>query len=158
MFIAKNNDLIVLAKKTREELEQALDFIIYTDIEETSINYQMYNGEYLTEEEIAQQEAERIAKLHLTRGDVFRGLLMAKGVTRSQIRGLIETLPEETQEQVLTKEMALIDFDEALEFYRGVSLIDAVGLQLGIIPEQMTRFFETNDYKELLPKDFEDVE
>ena len=51
MFIAKNNDLIVLAKKTREELEQALDFIIYTDIEETSINYQMYNGEYLTEEE-----------------------------------------------------------------------------------------------------------
>ena len=83
---------------------------------------------------------------------------MAKGVTRSQIRGLIETLPEETQEQVLTKEMALIDFDEALEFYRGVSLIDAVGLQLGIIPEQMTRFFETNDYKELLPKDFEDVE
>ena len=36
---------------------------------------------------------------------------------------------------------------------RGVSLIDAVGLQLGITPEQMTRFFETNDYKELLPEE-----
>ena len=105
------------------------------------------------EEKQAQKEAERIARLHLTRGDVFRGLLMAKGVTRNQIRQIIENLPEENQQQSITKEMALIDFDEALEFYRGVSLIDAVGLQLGITPEQMTRFFETNDYHELIAKE-----
>ena len=102
-------------------------------------------------EEEARREAERIAKLHLTRGDVFRGLLQAKGVTRTQLRAMIEQLPEETNEQSIAKEMALIDFDEALNFYRGVSLIDTIGAQLGITSEQMTKFFETGDYKELLP-------
>ena len=150
MFIAKNNDLIILAKDTREELEQALLFMVYTDIEETDIEYKLYNGEYLTPKQIEQKEQERIAMLHLTRGDVFRGLLMAKGVTRSQIRAIIEQLPEETNEQTVTKEMALIDFDEALEFYRGVTLIDTVGAVLGITSEQMTKFFETNDYHELI--------
>ena len=39
MFIAKNNDLIILAKETREELEQALQLMVYTSIEETDIDY-----------------------------------------------------------------------------------------------------------------------
>ena len=46
--------------------------------------------------------------------------------------------------------MALIDFDEALNFYRGNALIDTVGLALGITTEQLNKFFETNDYKKLL--------
>lgn len=95
-------------------------------------------------------EQQRIAKLHLTRGDVFRGLLQAKGITRAQIRTMIEQMPEETDEQKLAKEMALIDFDEALDFYRGVAIIDTLGEALGISSEQMTRFFETGDYKELV--------
>ena len=103
-----------------------------------------------TEEEIQQKEAERIAQLHMTRGDVFRGLLLAKGVTRQQLRALIEQMPEETHEQMIAKEYALIDFDEALDFYRGVALIDTVGEQLGITTEQMTRFFETKDWHELI--------
>ena len=73
-------------------------------------------------------------------------------------KDLTEILEGDYEEKGETVVIALIDFDEALEFYRGVSLIDAVGLQLGITPEQMTRFFETNDYKELLPQEFEDVE
>lgn len=150
MFIAKNNDLIVLANNSRAELERQLQFMVYTSIEETETEYQLYDGEYLTEEEIQQKEAERIAQLHMTRGDVFRGLLLAKGVTRQQLRALIEQMPEETQEQMIAKEYALIDFDEALDFYRGVALIDTVGLQLGISAEQMTRFFETKDWHELI--------
>lgn len=59
MFIAKNEDLIILAKDTREELEQALQFMVYTSIEETDIDYQLYNGEYLTPEEIEEQEKQR---------------------------------------------------------------------------------------------------
>ena len=59
MFIAKNNDLIILAKDTREELEQALQFMVYTSIEETDIDYQLYNGEYLTPEEIEVKERQR---------------------------------------------------------------------------------------------------
>ena len=46
--------------------------------------------------------------------------------------------------------MALIDFDEALDFYRGNALIDTVGLQLGITKKQLDEFFETNDYTKLL--------
>lgn len=102
------------------------------------------------EAEQAQIEAERIAMLSLTRGDVFRGLLMARGVTRLMLRGMIETNEQLTEVQ---KEMALIDFDEALNFYRGNALIDTVGLALGIEPAQLDCFFETNDYTCLLPKE-----
>ena len=89
-------------------------------------------------------------ELKLTRGDVFRGILQAKGVTRQQLRAVIEAMPEETEEEKLAKELALIDFDEALYFYRRNPLIDKVGAQLGITNYQMTRFFETNDYHELV--------
>ena len=93
--------------------------------------------------------------LSLTRGDVFRGLLLARGVTRLMLRGMIETNEQLTEVQ---KEMALIDFDEALNFYRGNALIDTVGLALGIEPAQLDCFFETNDYTCLLPVEEPEVE
>ena len=97
--------------------------------------------------ETEEERKKRIAMLSLTRGDVFRGLLQAKGVTRSQLRTMIETNEQLTE---LEREMALIDFDEALNFYRGNALIDTVGLALGITSEQLDKFFETNDYTTLL--------
>ena len=51
---------------------------------------------------------------------------------------------------ILEKEMALIDFDEALNFYRGNALINVVGQALGITSEQLDKFFETNDYTKLI--------
>lgn len=89
-------------------------------------------------------------ELKLTRGDVFRGILQAKGVTRAQLRTVIEQMPETTEEEKLQKELALIDFDEALYFYRRNPLIDKVGAQLGITNYQMAKFFETNDWRELV--------
>lgn len=135
---------------------QRVDFIVEQnhrfgyEVRETALALEAWG---YTEEEKAQQEAERVAHLHLTRGDIFRALLLAKQVTRAQLRAIIEQLPENTVEQSITKEMALIDFDEALEFYRGNALIDTVGAQLGITSEQMNRFFETNDYHDLLPQE-----
>ena len=85
----------------------------------------------------------------MTRGDVFRGLLLAKGITRSEIRAVIESMSEETPQERLNKEMALIDFDEALEFYRGVPLIDTLGEVLGITPAQMDKFFDTGEWSYL---------
>lgn len=96
----------------------------------------------------AQEEAERLAMLHLTRGDVFRALLKAKGVTRAQLRAMIETNEALSD---IERELALIDFDEALEFYRGVDLINILGASLGITKEQLDEFFETNDYTKLMP-------
>lgn len=100
-----------------------------------------------TDKQIPQDEKD---ELKLTRGDVFRGILQAKGVTRTQLRAVIEAMPEETEEEKIKKELALIDFDEALYFYRRNPLIDKVGAQLGITNYHMTRFFETNDYHELI--------
>ena len=102
------------------------------------------------EAEQAQKEAERIAMLKLTRGDVFRALLLAKGVTREQIKAQLEAMPMTTQEEQIKRELALIDFDEALDFYRGNSLIDTVGTSLGITKQQLDEFFETNDYTKLI--------
>lgn len=132
---------------------QRLDFIVEEnhnngyEIKETEIALEAWG---YTEEEKDQQERERIAQLHLTRGDVFRALLLARQVTRAQIKALIEAMPDGTPEEQIAKEYALIDFEESLDFYRGVQLIDTLGAQLGISPEAMTQFFETNDWHYLV--------
>lgn len=90
MFIAKNNDFIVLAKDTREELEQALQFMVYTSIEETNTDYRLYNGEYLTSNEIAEREAERVGELTMTALD-FITFLRQCGLTLEQIRAYLST-------------------------------------------------------------------
>ena len=87
-----------------------------------------------TEEEKEQQERERIAKLKLTKREVFLGLYQAKGVTPDMIKAQI------------TDAQALIEFEYANDYYRGNPLIDIVGATLGITPEQLDKFFETNDY------------
>lgn len=103
-----------------------------------------------SDKELEQIEKEKIAKLKLTRGDVFRGLLQAKGITRSSIREMIENMSAETAEEIFIKEMALIDFEEALDFYRGNNLIDTIGARLGITSVQLDNFFMTNDYNMLI--------
>lgn len=120
----------------------------HKEMQTVFINYPIVNPNY--EEEQKQKEKERIAMLKLTRGDVFRGLLQAKGITRDFIRDMINQLPDETTEEKFIKEMALIDFEEALDFYRGNQLINTIGFQLGITSEQLDAFFMTNDYKVLL--------
>ena len=55
MFIAKNNDLIVMAADTQAELLKKLDCMVYTEILETTENYILHNGQYLSENEVLQQ-------------------------------------------------------------------------------------------------------
>ena len=131
----------ILNIEVTEEIFNNIEKYIYQDGEV------VLNPNYEQEQEA--KEKERIAMLSLTRGDVFRGLLQAKGVTRAEIRSLIENNELLT---ILQKEMALIDFDEALNFYRGNSLIDTLGATLGISSEQLDKFFETNDYTVLIDK------
>lgn len=123
------------------------------DVQKSDVDNQWYlidKCPMKTDEQKAQEEKERIAMLSLTRGDVFRGLLMAKQVTRAEIRAMIESNETLT---MLQKEMALIDFDEALNFYRGNALIDTLGATLGITGEQLDMFFEDGNYEHLLPKE-----
>ena len=90
-----------------------------------------------TEEELEQFERERIAKLKLTKREVFLGLYQAKGITPDTIKAQI------------TDPQALIEFEYANDYFRGNPLIDVIGAQLGITPEQLDKFFETNDYRVL---------
>ena len=135
---------------TEEPLDK--EFYNLDKVEETQEEYVLDNEEYVLktpewEEKQKQAENERIAMLSLTRGDVFRGLLQAKNVTRAQIRALIENNEQISE---VKRELALIDFDEALNFYRGNPLIDTLGATLGITSEQLDRFFEDGNYEHLL--------
>ena len=149
-FHIQNNEIV---GKGQARLLNAENIEVSQEVYDESEKYIYQDGKIVLDPEYeakqAQKEAERVAMLSLTRGDVFRGLLLARGVTRLQLRGMIEGNEQLTEVQ---KEMALIDFDEALNFYRGNALIDTVGLALGIEPAQLDCFFKTNDYTCLLPK------
>ena len=141
MFIAKNNDLIVLAKETIEELEQALQFMVYTSIEETLENYVLHNGQYLTQEELENKEKERIAKLYLTGADVERGIYKAKGMDFDDILAFVTANPPEGLDiKALRIEL------KANNFYRGNPYVDVIGRKLGFTKEQLDKFFEKKDY------------
>lgn len=116
--------------------------MIELDVQQSDINEAWYLAEKCpmkTDEEKELEERERIAKLSLTKREVFLGLYQAKGVTPDQIKAQI------------TDPQALIEFEYANDYYRGNPLIDIVGATLGITPEQLDCFFETNDYTCLLP-------
>ena len=55
MFIAKNDDLIVMAADTQAELLEKLDCMVYSEILETTETYILHNGQYLPENEVLQQ-------------------------------------------------------------------------------------------------------
>ena len=144
MFIAKKDGLIVQAKETREELEQALQLMVYDSVEETDVDYKLYEGSYLTDEEVAQKETERIALLKLTAADVERGIYQAFGMDFDDVVAKVEQIqPEGLDIKALKIEL------KANNFYRGNPYIDTIGTLLGLTSKQLDEFFETNDYKKL---------
>jgi hypothetical protein len=143
MFIAKNNDFIVLAKDTREELEQALQFMVYTSIEETDIDYRLYNGEYLTSNEIAERETERINGLNLTKADFWIALL-DRDITKNMVKEKINLIPDEK-----LKAKTLIRLDDADHFWRGDPSMNVIGAMFDITPQDLNYLFENGE----LPKE-----
>lgn len=139
MWIAKNNDLIILAKDTREELEQALLLINYTSIEETDVEYQKYNNEYLTKEEIKQKERQRLDALNLTKADFWIALL-EKDITKEMVKEKINLIPDEK-----LKAKTLIRLDEADHFWRGDASMNIIGGMFGIMPEDLDYLFENGE-------------
>lgn len=141
MYIVKNDDLIVLAAQTMEELEPQLEYVLYTSVEETDEEYILYsNGEYVTRAKFEELEQERIATLSLTKREVFLALYKDKGITPEQLRSQI------------TDAEALIEFDYANDYFRGNPLIDKIGLMLGYSSNDLDYLFE---HKELPKKEGE---
>ena len=152
MYIAKDGDLIILARETLEELMQDLKRMKYATVEETNIDYQYYNGEYLTPEEVAERERQRLDQLTLTPADVERALYKAKGMDFEDLKALIaQQIPT-----IDTKALS-IEF-RAKDFYRGamygnMRLFDVVGQLLGYSSDDMDYLFV---HKELPSEQRED--
>ena len=124
---------------------QKIDFIVEQnhkngyEIRETDSTLEAWG---YTEEEKQEQERERLDKLSMTRGDVFEALILAKGLTKPQIRTMIE----QAELDDITKALYLNRFDEALEFYRGYPIFDMLGQALGVTGAMLDKFFEKKDY------------
>lgn len=123
--------------KIKYYVEQPLNPSIYNvdRWEETNEEYVLDGDEYVLkneewEEKQAQKEKERIAKLSLTKREVFLALYKAKGLTPEMIRSQI------------TDTEALIEFDYATEYFRFNPLIDKIGLMLGYSSEDIDYLFE----------------
>lgn len=99
-----------------------------------------------TDEEKTKKERERINNLSMSRGDFFEAMILAKGITKAELRALIENMDLDEK----TKLIYLNRFDEALNFYRGYPIFNVLSEQLGITSEQLDEFFVTKDYKKLL--------
>ena len=130
--------------------EERMNFIVEYNhnlgyvIEETEKELQALG---YTQEEIEKQDQERITQLNMTRGDFIEGLILALGKDENDIITLIETLPITDME----KKVYINRVKNALDFYRGYPVIDVLCGYLGLTTEQMTQFFETKDWKCLLP-------
>lgn len=141
MFIAKQGNLIIATSNSHEELVNNMTASLVSDytIEETDVDYVLYEGSYITQEEATTKKRERINLLSMTKREMFLGLYQAKGITPDMLKAQI------------TDPQALIEFEYANDYYRGNPLIDVIGAQLGFTTEQLDKFFMSKDYHELLP-------
>ncbi|MBQ6908097.1 MAG: hypothetical protein IJQ28_06940 [Clostridia bacterium] len=118
-------------------VQERTEFIVHQnhqlgyEIRETETALQAWG---YTEEEIEQQERERIAQLSLTKREVFLALYNDKGITPEQIKAQI------------TDPSALIEFEYATEYFRGNPLIDAVGIMLGYTSEDLDYLFINKEF------------
>ena len=107
-----------------------------------------------TEEEIAEQEKERIQELSMTRSDFFDGTIMAWGIGQDEllvlIQGLLATLPIEDVKKLI----AINNFKNALNFYRKHDLFK----MLVNIPIQLTETIQVILTDESLDKFFDEVD
>ena len=147
-YIEKENK-ILLFDKDKQKLQDTIAFMPQykgLEIKETEEGYVIYDFELMTVEEKeakeTQKERERLDGLKMTRGDVFEALILARGLTKPQIRAMIE----QAELDDITKALYLNRFDEALDFYRGFPVFDMLGKVLGVTPKQLDDFFETKDY------------
>lgn len=112
--------------------EEKIEFIVQYnhnqgyEIRETDEEIQAWG---YTEEEIAEQEKERIAQLTCTKR-VFALMLQEIGITYTMLKQLIAT-----------NEQAQLEWDLCVELQRSNPLLDIMAMQLGITSEQLDGLF-----------------
>lgn len=87
-----------------------------------------------TQEELEQQERERIAHLSLTKREIFLALYEDLGITPDEI------------EKTINNPKYLIEFRYANEYFRGNPLIDLIGNSLGYTKDQIDYLFKNKSF------------
>ena len=104
-----------------------------------------------TDEELEQQEKERIQELFMTRSDFFDGTIQAWGVGQDELLVLIQTLLVGLPIDDVKKLMAINNFKNALNFYRKHDLFNLLvntpiklsdTVQIVIENEHLDKFFD----------------
>lgn len=113
--------------------------------------WKIVDGDFyvLTDEEYAliqqAKEQERIASLNLTGADVERAIYKAFGKDFTDVRN------ELVLANIPGLDLKALDIElKANNFFRGNPYLNAVGQFLGISEKQLDRFFETNNFEELI--------
>ena len=92
-----------------------------------------------------EKEEENKKMMFLTGTDVERAILAVKGMDFDDILEFVKSKnPEGIDIKALKVEL------KANNFYRGNPYVDAIGKLLGFSSKQLDKFFETNDYKDLV--------
>ena len=131
MYIAKQNDLIVLTGDSREALEKATLLMPNITIEETDIEYVNVGGKYVTPEVAIEKEKERVAMLKMTPRD-FLLAITNMGVEWSAIKALMDSNPQ-----------VAIELQFCNNVYRGNPLLDQLCGQFNVTSEQLDELFKT---------------
>ena len=105
------------------------------ETERSIVNFEFADTpEYIAEQERLEQE--RIQELTISKTNLFKAIYLVKGLTPQDIRGRIELMPNEQQ-----RVLALIDFDNAKDFYRKHPLFGDFALSLGFSKEDIDNIF-----------------
>ena len=130
MYIARQNDLIVLTGDSREALEKATLLMPNITIEETDIEYVNVGGEYVTPEVAIEKEKERVARLKMTPRD-FLLAITNMGVEWTAIKALMDSNPQ-----------VAIELQFCNNVYRGNPLLDQLCGQFNVTSEQLDELFK----------------
>ena len=130
MYIAKQNDLIVLTGDNREALEKATLLMPNIAIEKTDIEYVNVGGKYVTPEVAIEKEKERVAMLKMTPRD-FLLAITNMGVEWTAIKALMDSNPQ-----------VAIELQFCNNVYRGNPLLDQLCGQFNVTSEQLDELFK----------------
>ena len=130
MYIARQNDLIVLTGDNREALEKATLLMPNIAIEKTDIEYVNVGGKYVTPEVAIEKEKERVAMLKMTPRD-FLLAITNMGVEWTAIKALMDSNPQ-----------VAIELQFCNNVYRGNPLLDQLCGQFNVTSEQLDELFK----------------
>lgn len=131
-IVNEDTGIVSIASGTNIEYYQSIG-MVQRDVEQSDVDGNWYLTEkcpHLTPEEKEEKERERISHLKCTKR-VLALMLQQLGISYNQLKELIAT-----------NEQAQLEWDLCVELERCNPLLDIMGAQLGLSPEQIDIMFK----------------